>query len=74
LSKKLKDGKIEWKLVVDEIEEEQVQAAFIKVDDALNKIKNKQFDKNEKSCYSFGRRCEFWGLCKQGKTQGLIKR
>jgi hypothetical protein len=74
LSKKLKDGKIEWKMVVDEVPEEQSQKAFDKIDSTLRSIKNNEFDKNPKSCFSFGRKCEYWDMCKKDDSTGLVKR
>ncbi len=74
LQKKLVDGAVIWKMVVDTIEEEQVEAAFQKVDAALGAIKAKEFPKNEKSCWAFGRKCEYWDKCKYGREDGLVKR
>jgi PD-(D/E)XK nuclease superfamily len=73
LSKRPEDGK-KYVIRIDEIEEEMVSEAFDKVDGALNAIKRQEFPKNEKSCWSFGRKCEMWDLCKKGKTDGLIQR
>lgn len=73
LSKKLVDGKIGYEIRIDEIEEDKVEQVFDRIDDSLRAIANKEFPKNEKSCWSFGRKCEMWDLCKKGKTSGLIK-
>lgn len=73
LQKKLVDGAIKWNMVVDEIQETQAETAFNEIDGALHGIKSGEFPKNVLSCYSFGRQCEFWGLCKKGSTRGLIK-
>lgn len=69
-----KDAPPPYVIRIDEIVEEQTEQAFQKVDTALLAIKSKEFPKNEKSCWSFGRKCEMWDLCKKGKTDGLIKR
>lgn len=74
LSKVLKDGKVQWTYVVDTIPEENVEKAFNKVDDVLRSIKREEFPKNEKSCYAFGRKCEYWNLCKNNNMYGLIEK
>lgn len=74
LQKKLVDDKVVWDIIVDEIPDEQIEQAFNKVDKALNAIKNNEFPKNTKSCYSFGKRCSYWDLCKNGNAKGLIKK
>jgi hypothetical protein len=74
MQKKLKDDKIVWNIIVDEIPDEQIETAFNKVDDALRAIKREEFDKNEKGCFSFGKLCEYAGLCKRGSKKGLIER
>ena len=74
LSKKLNNGKIDYKIVIDEIDEEKVQETFNEIDVNLRAIKNKEFPKNEKNCYQFGKLCEVWNLCKKGSSEGLIKK
>jgi hypothetical protein len=74
LQKKPVDGKIKWNLVVDEIEDEQIEQAFNKVDKALNLIKNKEYPKNTKSCYAFGKLCPYFNACKKNDYTGLIKK
>lgn len=53
-------------IILDKIPEEKKQQVLQKFVDTLNKIKDNCFDKNLKSCYAFGRRCEFWTHCHQG--------
>jgi hypothetical protein len=73
LSKKLKDdGTASWTHVIDTVPEEQVEAAFNKVDTALRGIKSESFPPNEKACFSFGRKCEFYNLCKYNNDSGII--
>lgn len=74
LQKKLVDGAVVWNMVVDTIDEDQVQQSFIKVDQTLRAIKREEFPKNEKACYSYGRPCEYWNLCKKGNSKGLIQK
>lgn len=53
-------------VIIDKITEEKKQEVLSKFVTTLDKIKNNSFEKNKKSCYSFGRRCEFWTHCHQG--------
>ena len=45
---------------IPEIRKEEVLSGFV---DTLTKIKNLEFERNKKSCYAFGRRCEFYSHC-----------
>ena len=74
LQKKLKDGKVVWAMIIDEIPEEQTAKAFDKIDEALRGIKNEIFPPCPKSCFSFGRSCEYWNYCKRGDKTGLIQK
>lgn len=74
MSKRLKDGKVEWSFIKDTIPEEMTEAAFEKIDLALRAIKKEEFSTNHKACFSFGRLCEFAGLCRHGNMHGLIKK
>ncbi len=74
LQKKLVDGKIKWHHVVDEIPTDAADLAFDKVDAALNAIKRQEFPKNEKSCFAYGKKCDYWQACKRGDYSGLVKR
>lgn len=53
------------------------EETFVKVFDKFEKmcysIDSEQFDKNEDSCYQFGRPCEYIKFCKYGKFDGLIR-
>ena len=53
-------------VILDKIEEDKKQEVLGKFINTLNKIKEENFEKNTKSCYSFGRRCEFWSHCHNG--------
>lgn len=53
-------------VILDRIDEAKRQDVLNKFIDTLNKIKEQNFEKNTKSCYAFGRRCEFWTHCHQG--------
>lgn len=53
-------------VILDKIDDEKKQEVLTKFVDTLHKIKDEQFEKNTKSCYAFGRRCEFWTHCHKG--------
>lgn len=72
--KKLKDGKIAWKWMVDEVPEEQSEKAFNTVDKALREIKAGCFEKNEKACWMFNKRCEYFSYCKYGSLKDIKKK
>lgn len=74
LQKKLVDGKVIWDMIIDKIEEAQTSLVFEDIETKTQMIKDEKFEKNEKSCFSFGRKCEYWGLCKYGNSEGLRKR
>lgn len=74
LSKKLKEGNIDWTMIIDEVPEEQIEKAFDKIDSALRSIKKEEFPLNTKSCFSFGRKCEYYNACKFNNFEGIIKK
>ena len=75
ISKKLnRQKKIKWDIIVDKISEEKTAEVFENIEIKTQMIKDGIFEKNEKSCWQFGRRCEFFDLCKFSKTEGLIKK
>lgn len=53
-------------IILDKIDDSKRQEVLNKFIDTLTKVKEEQFEKNVKSCYAFGRRCEFWTHCHQG--------
>lgn len=53
-------------VILDKIPEEKKEQVLEKFVSTLDKIKDNQFGKNIKSCYSFGRRCEFYTHCHKG--------
>ncbi len=58
--------------VVPEELQEQVINEFI---DVIDKIKNDQFEKNQKNkCFMFGKRCDYYNLCWNNSMVGLIKK
>jgi len=53
-------------IIIDKIHNEKKQEVIQKFVKSLEDIKNNNFERNMKSCYSFGRRCEFYSHCHQG--------
>lgn len=74
LQKRIENGKIVWKLIVDEIPEVQIEKAFSNIDTVLNGIKREEFPKNEKNCFMYGKPCIFWNACKKNNFKDLIKK
>jgi hypothetical protein len=48
---------------VGEARKEEVLQKFVTM---LDNIRDNKFEKNFKSCYSYGRRCEYWTHCHRG--------
>lgn len=74
IQKKKIDDKLVYVIVVDEPNEELRDKSFQALVDALDGIKDERFEKNEKNCFSFGRKCEYFLKCKYFSDKGLIKR
>ncbi len=53
-------------IILDKISEEKKEEVLNKFVQTLSRIKENNFDKNLKSCYAFGRRCEFYTHCHRG--------
>lgn len=53
------------------------EETFVKTFDNFEKmvysVQSEKFEKNEDSCFAFGKRCEYWDLCKKGSIRGLVK-
>jgi hypothetical protein len=54
-------------IIIDSISDEKKEEVLLKFVDRLERIKNEEFAMNKKSCYAFGRRCEFYTHCHYGK-------
>lgn len=67
-----KERNIRTQLIVDEVPEETKQASFDKIESTLLNIKKEIFEPNNKACYAFGKRCEYWDYCKNNDDSGLI--
>lgn len=53
-------------IIIDKIPEAKKDKVLEKFTDTLDKINNREFEMNKKSCYTFGRRCEFYTHCHKG--------
>lgn len=53
-------------IIIDHINDERRDEVLMKFIETLDNIKDNQFDKNLKSCYAFGRRCEYYSHCHKG--------
>lgn len=71
-----KDPKVRVNIIKDKVSEESYQAAFDKIDKVLHNINAGEFHKkaNQKDCFSFGRKCEFYKLCWFNNSEGLVKK
>lgn len=67
-----KEKGLTYQILIDEIPEETKQKSFDKVVSTLDNIKAEKFEKNEKSCWAFGRKCDYWALCKNNDSSGLV--
>lgn len=62
-------------VILDSITEEKKQEVLAKFTNMIHNVKEKRFDKNDKACWKFNSRCEFYELCKHGKmSKHLYKR
>lgn len=50
--------------------ETQKDEVFQGITESIEEIKKKQFDKNEKSCYNYGK-CDYFNLCHKNSLKGL---
>lgn len=76
IEKKLyaKGPKIRTQVLKADIAEEQFSSTFADYENVVYSISTGSFEKNFKSCFSYGRMCAFFGLCKYKNAEGLIKK
>jgi len=67
-----KERGVTHQILIDEIPEETKQESFDKLIKVLDNVKAEKFEKNEKSCYAYNKKCEYFSLCKYGDPSGLI--
>lgn len=68
------NGLVNWEMIIDEPLETKREEVYSRLCSTLDQIKNEEFSKNEKSCFAYGKRCEFYSYCKYGNKQGLIQK
>lgn len=73
--KRIKNGASRYQFFIDVIPAEKENKVFEKYQDTLYNINScmqtNEFDKNSDSCFAFGRKCDYYNLCKYGKKTGL---
>lgn len=62
----LNKSNFKTQIIIDKIPDTKREEVLEKFVTTLCSIKENKFDKNTKSCYAFGRRCEFWTHCHKG--------
>lgn len=67
-----KERGVTHQILIDEIPEETKQKSFDEVIKVLDNVKAEKFEKNEKSCWSYSKRCEYFFLCKNNDPTGLV--
>lgn len=72
-----RSGKVNYKFIIDNVDVDIKERAFIDFSVTLGEIEAENFDKNEtrETCdYFFGRPCEYRNLCKNNCSKGLYKK
>jgi hypothetical protein len=73
---RLKEPKARTQLIKDSISDEHKQKTFDIIEQKLNNIACAEFHKKNspKDCHFFGKKCPYYGLCWEGKMDGLKKK
>lgn len=71
LQKKLQDNKVQYQILVDEVPEELKAKVFDNMSEVVHNIKNEVFPKKVESCFSFGKKCDYYAYCHFGNKKGL---
>lgn len=56
------------------IDDSESTTIFDSIESSVESIQSGYFDKNQDSCYQYGRKCDLWNWCKHGKMEGLVKK
>ena len=74
LEKKIrkKEPRVRTELVFGEVPDEQVEKHFEAIDSVLTNVKNGIFEKNERSCFLYGKPCPFYDACLKNDFSGLV--
>jgi hypothetical protein len=62
---------LEYRIITDTISEARRDDVFSVLDKTLRQIKSSRFQKNLKSCFLFGRKCEYFEYCKHSDKSKL---
>lgn len=73
---RVKEPKARASIIKDDVYDDLKEIMFDKIDDTLHSIAKREFHKHEspKSCFQFGKPCEFYGLCWKNDSSDLKKR
>lgn len=66
-----KNPRIHVQIIKSEVKEAQLQETFDKFEQAVYTIEEQRFEKNFDACFSYGKMCPYFKLCKYGKKDGL---
>jgi hypothetical protein len=74
LEKKIrkKEPRVRTELVFGEVSDAQVEKHFEAIDSVLKNVKNGVFEKNERSCFLYGKPCPFYDACLKNDFSGLV--
>jgi transcription termination factor NusB len=67
-----KGAKIQTQVVKSIIPEKTLQATFDDFENVVNNITAEKFEKNFNACFSYGRMCPYFALCKHNNAEGLV--
>jgi hypothetical protein len=65
--------RIRINILRDVLKEKLYNKTFDELTEVYYGIKQRVFTKNYDSCFSFGRKCPYYNLCRKGKDKSLIK-
>jgi len=76
LEKKIRknEPRVRTQILKGKLTNELMEKIFLDYQRDLDIIKKGIFEKNHKKCYNFfGKKCPFFGICKEGSMDGLVK-
>lgn len=65
-----REPRIRLEFITGTITEEQIDKVFDEIAEVTMDIKEEKFEKNENSCFSYGK-CDYYNLCHYGSKKGL---
>lgn len=73
---RIKDPKVRTQIIKDEIYPDLKEIIFDKLDNELHNIAKREFHKQDspKSCWNYGKRCEFYEICWSNNFSNVKKR